>query len=271
MTVLGRPHSKAASDAGTRTPVEHLSTNNAYHWVRLAGGFAVGVDGREVHVPPGVQRLLAYLALARRSVSRTQCAAELWEFDTHERAISNLRTSLWRLNRACGSLVLREQEHLGLSDDVEVEIGEPRNLYRRLVQADERHDAASITSIVTEVALLPSWGDTWIVVEREQLRLHWLHALENAASQLAVHRPGVALLAAMAAVRIEPLQESAWRIVISINLRQGNVANAHKAYLAYRSMLEHELGVEPSRLMEQLIASSSPWVPAQRSKAHLRR
>jgi DNA-binding SARP family transcriptional activator len=225
-------------------------------WLRLAGGFEVGVAGRQISVPLGAQRLLAYLAIADRQVSRSRCAGELWQSDAPQRARHNLRTTLWRVNRFCGRLVVSEQDRLSLAKTIEVDTGEPAQLSRRLARADDLGDHAAMATIVTEPTLLPTWDDTWIVIERERLRLLWLHALEEAARELAPQRPSAALLAAMAAVRIEPLQESAWRMVVAINLQEGNVASAHRAYTAYRSMLAHELGVHPSALMEDLLAGS---------------
>jgi DNA-binding SARP family transcriptional activator len=232
------------------------ATKGSRDWLRLAGRFEIGVDGRQISVPPGAQRLLAYLAVADRQVSRSQCAGELWQYDAPQRARHNLRTTLWRVNRFCERLVVSEQDRLGLVETIEVDIGEPAHLSRRLARADDLGDHAAMATIVTEPTLLPTWGDTWIVIERERLRLLWLHALEEAARELASQRPSAALLAAMAAVRIEPLQESAWRLVVAINLQDGNVASAHRAYTAYRTTLAHELGVQPSALMEDLLAGS---------------
>jgi DNA-binding SARP family transcriptional activator len=182
-----------------------------------------------------------------------------------------LRTTLWRLNRTCGELVVREQDRLALVDHVEVDVGEPSDLQHRLVEAEDLSDHVTMATIVTEPTLLPTWSDSWLVIERERHRLLWLQALETTATQLASDRPAAALLAAMAAVQIEPLQESAWRIVVAINLKQGNVASAHRAYGAYRSMLAKELGVEPSALMEELVAGSVVPRRSPRSGARLRR
>ena len=223
-------------------------------WLKLTGAFELGVDGRQIGLPLSAQRVLAYLGLARRAVTRSQCAGALWECDTEMHASSNLRTALWRMKRLCGELVIREQDRIALIQELAVEVGEITDLVERLVRADEHHDYPAMASLLAERELLPTWSDTWVVAERERLRLLRLHALEAAAVSLAPHRPEAALLAAMAAVRTEPLQESAWRIAVSIHLQQGNLAAAHCAYRDYRLMLSAELGVEPSPLMEGLIA-----------------
>jgi DNA-binding SARP family transcriptional activator len=96
------------------------------------------------------------------------------------------------------------------------------------------------------------------VAERERLRLLRIQALEALASELAEDRPEMGMLAAMSVVATEPLQESAWRLVVRIHVQQGNLSSAERSYAAYRSLLAAELGVEPSRKMEDLRAS---WCP----------
>jgi len=81
-----------------------------------------------------------------------------------------------------------------------------------------------------------------------------LEALERAASALMERRHlGDALVAALAAVQAEPLRESARRLVVQTQIAQGNAAEAIHSYREYRSLLHHELGLQPSRLMDQLI------------------
>jgi DNA-binding SARP family transcriptional activator len=222
-------------------------------WLKLTGGFEAGLAEQEIQLPLGTQRLVAYLALADGWVPRARCAGALWEDEPHERAISNLRTTLWRLGRTWDSLVVRERGRLGLVEDVQVDIGEPHDLTRRLVEAATVRDCVAMARIVSVPVLLPSWADTWIVIERERLRLTWLQALELAASSLSSSQPDAALVAALAAVRIEPLQESAWRHVVSINLLQGNLASAQHAYDTYSNLLAKELQVKPSALMRELV------------------
>jgi DNA-binding SARP family transcriptional activator len=64
------------------------------------------------------------------------------------------------------------------------------------------------------------------------------------------------MVAATAVVASEPLRESAWRLVISINLRQGNVASARHAFQTYAAVLEAELGIQPSDQMRALVLAA---------------
>jgi DNA-binding SARP family transcriptional activator len=110
-----------------------------------------------------------------------------------------------------------------------------------------------VAPLLAEPVLLPTWSDPWVVAERERLRMLRIQALESVATDLAARRPTAALAAASAVIRTEPLQESAWRLVVTINLRQGNVASALRAYRTYRTMLADELEAQPTELMEALV------------------
>jgi DNA-binding SARP family transcriptional activator len=64
---------------------------------------------------------------------------------------------------------------------------------------------------------------------------------------------GPAIEAGLAAVYAAPLRESAHRCLIGVYLAEGNQAEALHEYRAYRDTLHDELGLEPSRRMEELI------------------
>jgi DNA-binding SARP family transcriptional activator len=66
-------------------------------------------------------------------------------------------------------------------------------------------------------------------------------------------RHGEALQAAYAAVRTEPLRESAHRTVVRVHLAEGNVAEAVRAYELFHTLLEDELGVRPTDQMTRLV------------------
>jgi DNA-binding SARP family transcriptional activator len=62
-----------------------------------------------------------------------------------------------------------------------------------------------------------------------------------------------ALVAASAAVTIEPLRESAQRTLIRIHLRDGNYHAALRDYGDFRYRLQRELGIAPSAQMLALV------------------
>jgi DNA-binding SARP family transcriptional activator len=78
--------------------------------------------------------------------------------------------------------------------------------------------------------------------------------LETVAARLAAEGLfGMALEAALAALRSDPLRESAHRAVIRIHLAEGNLAEAAQAYRQCRALLARELGVEPSEQTAELV------------------
>ncbi len=85
--------------------------------VRLIEGFELCVDGHAVEAPSAAQRLVAFLALHPRPLTRSYIAGSLWLDKTDSRATSNLRSSLryggrmasgndssGRIGRTCNSL-----------------------------------------------------------------------------------------------------------------------------------------------------------------------
>jgi DNA-binding SARP family transcriptional activator len=81
-----------------------------------------------------------------------------------------------------------------------------------------------------------------------------LHSLEVVATRLNLAgRHGEAVEAAYAAVRAEPLRESAHRILVRIHLAEGNVVEALRVFDQFRTLLADELGVSPTRQMTDLV------------------
>ena len=58
-------------------------------------------------------------------------------------------------------------------------------------------------------------------------------------------RHGDGVMLALAAIRWDPLRESATRALVEAHLAQGNLADAGRAYAQYATSLAAELGAEP--------------------------
>lgn len=223
-------------------------------WLSLTGEFGLRIAGRRHLIPHSVERVLAYLALANHPVSRTRLAGVLWIDATDRRAANNLRTALWRLNRSGARLVVAEDDRLVLAPEVAVDVAELRDLTRRLIDSPDDEAVGRLPLLVTGAELLPDWDDEWVVADRERFRLLRLEGLERAAEALIQRRDlGRALEAALGAAQSEPLRESARRLLVTIHLAQGNVAEALREYRSYRAMLLDEIGLEPSDAMRDLL------------------
>ncbi|AMW08142.1 hypothetical protein A4E84_00405 [Streptomyces qaidamensis] len=102
--------------------------------------------------------------------------------------------------------------------------------------------------------LLPGWAEDWLILERErwdQMRVYALESLAQQCQEADQYLP--ALQAAVAAMNIDPIRETAHRIVIQVHIAEGNVASALKRYHNYRAFLSRELNVAPSSQMTQLV------------------
>jgi len=220
----------------------------------LMGEFELVVRGRLLRIPHCAERVLTYLALADRPVARTRLAGALWEDGSEEGAAKSLRNTLWRIRHAGANLVLAHDGRLQLYPDVTVDITDLTDLAKRLIRQPDPAALERLPLLVECVELLPDWDDEWVVTDRERYRLLRLEALERAVSALMERRHlGDALIAALAAVQAGPLRESARRLVMQVQIAQGNAAEAIRSYREYQTLLRQELGLDPSPLMDQLI------------------
>jgi DNA-binding SARP family transcriptional activator len=228
----------------------------------LDGPYAV-VDGCRRELPEGAKRLVVLVAITRRAVNRRAAAGTLWPDGDDVRAAGNLRSALWRLRGAGIDLVDGDKSTLRLKAGTVVDLHEVSDWAARLIDGSARVDdldppVAPWSSVCN---LLPGWYDDWIVFERERLRQRVLHGLE-ALSRLLVcgRRPDDAVAAAGAAVQMDPLRESAQRVLIRAQLAAGDAAGARLSYDTYRAAALRLLGVHPSDELTALVraATGSP-------------
>jgi DNA-binding SARP family transcriptional activator len=226
----------------------------------VAGFIPLRCEGELVSLPPSAQRLLALLALHDRPLLRPHVAGTLWLDTPDERASANLRSSLWRLNRPGPRLVDATSFQLRLAPDVRVDVREAAALAHQLLSrtggtSGDEADLAPDPRLLTG-ELLPDWYDDWVMLERERLRQLSLHALEALGDLLlAAGRLGAALEAALEAVAMEPLRESAHRLLIRIHLAEGNAAEAIREFELCGRLFRDQLGLEPSPQLAQLVAN----------------
>jgi DNA-binding SARP family transcriptional activator len=222
----------------------------------LIGRFALWMDGRELGIAASGQRLIALLALRDRPVGRLHIAGILWPDYSTERSLADLRTALWRVNQASGQVITATPTLLRLDADVEVDVRSVESFARRLsqVRGAETVDLDSVSLVDLAGDLLPDWYDDWLQDEREGLRQTRLHALESLAKRLsATERYAEAIQAALAAIRLEPLRETAHHTLIEIHIAEGNWSEARRQFQRCRWLLREELGVEPSDSMRLLV------------------
>lgn len=225
--------------------------------VSVLGSFAFSVRGKPRRdLPHGSQRLLAFLALRDRAVARTALAGTLWPEASEEHAHASLRSALSRLNEIDRTVIRITFQELALADGVFVDIRDARLLAHRLLNPgmEQEGDLSDRAISTLSVDLLPDWYDDWAVAEAEEWRQLRLHALDALADRLtAAGSYADATSAALAAVKAEPLRETAHAALIRVYLAEGNRAEALAAYEHYRALLDAELGLEPTDLIQSLI------------------
>jgi DNA-binding SARP family transcriptional activator len=212
--------------------------------------------------------LLTYLALEGGRHAREAIAALLWPESDPERARGSLRYTLAALRGALDERdgvvhCFAEGSTLGFNVDA------PFELDTQIVQAalaisghKPRETLAALTRAadVCRGLFLEGFSlrdapdfDQWVTVQRAvwQRRsgsvldrlseAHWHHGNHEAAVETA-----------MRWIRLDPLEESAYRRLMQLHLAAGDAPAARRVYEACRSVLDQELGAEPGPETETL-------------------
>jgi DNA-binding SARP family transcriptional activator len=250
-----------------------IRSTRATKSLHVIGTFAAYKDHRRLVLRPSCQRVLGLLAV-RGDLARSDAAGLLWPDSRAHRAQANLRTVLWRVRRDATQFVTEGGDILGL-DNVEVDAAALRSWAWRAMRGEDPWMPPPPT-IGRE--LLPGWSDDWLLQPREELRLLYLYALEAAAQRLLMTgRLGEAANLALTAVSIDPLRESANRLLIEVHLRDGNTADAIRQFAAYETRLLLETGAEPGAALTALVGAAKthhrrdPTLSSELSSAKRRR
>ena len=153
-------------------------------------------------------------------------------------------------------LIESQRETLRIGPAVEVDVTAVRRFVADL--AGPTVTAPDVPMSVTSLSadLLPGWTDHWVVAERDWFRQVCLRALEMLSQRFRVRGDHFrAHETAVAAVRVDPLRESAHRRLIELHLADGNPAAALRQFTSYRSLLHTELGLSPSPEIRRLVQS----------------
>ena len=216
--------------------------------LRLLGGFELRSGGRPQPVSASSQRLLSFLALNEGTHPRSFVAGSLWPDVTDQRAVGNLRATIWRTPSANDGLLSASANNIGLAEGVATDYQRAIALTRRVLHGED----VQVHELQKE--LLPGCVDEWVIRERERLRQITLHAVEERCRRLVERgEPALAIDLSLAAAAAGPLRESAHRCLISAHLAEGNVGEAVQAYHSFCSRLWAALHLRPSPIMEALM------------------
>lgn len=219
----------------------------------------LSVENRGCHrrLTGTVARVVAMLAVrGGQWVRRQEVAGTIWP-DSHEaRALSNLRTVLWRAEEIRDDLIDSDQHGLRLRSEVAVDL-------------DDLEAAVLRGATCGRVpVLLPDLDDVWVLPERERVRQRVLQILEAHAVHLtAIGRYGDAIDHGLLAIAASPLRESAYATVIDAMLAQSNYGEAVQVYERCAHKLDREMGIAPSPMLfdrfEQAAARRTAAAPAR--------
>jgi DNA-binding SARP family transcriptional activator len=190
-------------------------------------------------------------------VTRAEVAGTLWPDSTDERAGASLRSAVAGLDGPAQQAVRVTALDLGLGEGVVVDVHRSYDLAHGLVDPDAPPDGTDIGSgalAALSKDLLPGWYDDWALIAAADWRQLRVHALEALAARLtAADRLPEAGAAALAAVRAEPLRESARAALIRVRAAEGSGSDAVGEFERYRVLLRAELGLEPTSRLTDLL------------------
>lgn len=219
----------------------------------VLGRFQLTIEGCPTSLPVQAQRLLALLAV-RPHQPRSAIAGTLWGDCSETRAQANLRNAVWLIRRSDESVLSCSRQSVGLDPGLVLDLAEAQRSARCVLNGGHA-DAGLIEALDQD--LLPAWDEEWLIIDRERQRQLRMHALETLSETLGrAGRHPEAIAAALAAVRAEPLRESAQRSLIQAHVGEGNLSEAIRQLESYRLLLDDQLGIAPSNQLVAIIATA---------------
>jgi DNA-binding SARP family transcriptional activator len=243
--------------------------------IQVCGRLAIEIRGRRIEDDlPGRQgRLLfAYLVLNRaRACGRDALVDALWPERAPAATSAALRALLSKLRPLVEPATIegRGEIRLALPADAFVDIEAARAAIHRAESALARGDPglawgpAQVALFTARRGFLPGEGSDWVEDVRRELEALHERALE-AYGRACLELGGTELEAAVRVGRDlttrAPYRESGHALLIEALARQGNTAEALRAYEDLRARLSADLGIAPGSglraLHERLLAAS---------------
>ena len=150
--------------------------------ITLLGGFGARRDDILIDLPPGCQRVVALVALARRPVDREWVCTTLWPAVPMGSAIARLRSALWRL-RCYGAedMLATGRRTLAIAPGVDVDWWRVADLSSQVFSdfvctgPPDPVLSAEFVAFLHAGELLDGWSDEWAVGDRGPYHaMRWL-------------------------------------------------------------------------------------------------
>jgi len=223
-----------------------------------------------VHVPR-LQSLLAYLVLHRTAPqARSHLAFLLWPDSTEAQAHVNLRKALHHLRQVlpdAGHFLHVDRQSLQWQPSRSeapwtLDVQDFEQAITSSEQAEQAHDTKTMRQAFAQAVqlyrgdLLPSCYDEWILPERDRLHQLFLQASARLIVFLEEERDyDAAIKVAQRLLLHDPLQEATYRQLMRFYALRGDRAAALRVYHTCVTILERELGAEPSESTYQVYES----------------
>lgn len=221
--------------------------------LELLGRWQMSVQRRVVTVGSRQQRLLAALAVYG-SRSRRFLGGLLWPDCTEQHAQGSLRAAVFSVSRRIPGALESHGAELALGARVEVDLHRLRDVLDGPDAPDPAGADDRWLADRSRAELLPGWYDDWVVAEQDRLVADYVIGMERRAQSALARGDGYrALTLARAAYDLDPLRESAIRLLVQGHLFLGNEAEALRAFHEHRASVARELGAEPSSQLLALI------------------
>jgi predicted ATPase/DNA-binding SARP family transcriptional activator/tetratricopeptide (TPR) repeat protein len=227
--------------------------------ISTLGTLHIRRNGRTVEGFPTrkVEALLAYLACTRRSHPREQLAELLWDDRPQSQSLTNLRTTLSRLNDRLAPFLLITRKAVTIDPEANVwvdavELSTSLQLHKLPLSTRAVHDLEHALTLykgnfLDGFDISESRGfEEWLRSERQRLRVGVLQALGHLIDvhiERASFDAGVAHATRL--LELDPLREDAHRQMMWLRVASGQRSAALAQYDSCRRILADELGIEP--------------------------
>ena len=224
--------------------------------IRLLGQFRFVYQNEPVLISrTRLQSLLGYLAMHRDAPQLRQHLAFLfWPDSTEVHARNSLRKLLYDLRHEwpdTDAVLAIDHAMVYWRNPASVMV-DVAAFTRSLATAEPATTRGALQGVLEKAValytgeLLPACYDDWVVRQRERLHQQYLDALERL-SQLCAEQgdQSAALSYAQQLVQADPLQESAYRLIMHLYMGSHDRAHALRVYHTCATILARELGVDP--------------------------
>lgn len=208
------------------------------------------------------EALLAYLALAPGiRHPRDRLVNLLWSDRGEDQARNSLRQSLSSLNKILdevlpGTLEVERTTTRLKADAVEIDVLE----FKRLADQSDIEILAKAADLyqgefLEGMVIRDPACEQWLAEERDNLKRAYVEVLNSLSRMQLEHLDyGAAIQSAEQLVTTDPLEEWAWRTLMTAYQQKGNRNHALLAYKRCCEVLQKELGVEPELETSELQA-----------------